>query len=129
MPARWRIELDGMKQHVRVQTSLPCGWNNTILIHKQASLREMNPEQPFYLLDDGTLSIPPLFYPMLNKSLALPVLENWSAYLWQAGRENNLVHILDNGQGQGYAAWRVLPAAEEWQELVRAGLMVDAIVF
>jgi hypothetical protein len=66
---------------------------------------------------------------MLNKALALPVLENWSAYLWQAGRENNLVHILDNGQGQGYAAWRVLPAAEEWQELVRAGLMVDAIVF
>jgi hypothetical protein len=124
-----RIELDGMKEHVRVQTSLPCGWNNTILIHKQASLREMNPEQPFYLLDDGRQSIPPLFYPMLNKALALPLLENWSGYLWQAGREHDLVHILDNGQGQGYAAWRVLPAAAEWQELVQAGLAADAIVF
>jgi hypothetical protein len=118
-----------MKEHVRVQTSLPCGWNNTILIHKQASLREMNPEQPFYLLDDGRQSIPPLFYPMLNKALALPLLENWSGYLWQAGREHDLVHILDNGQGQGYAAWRVLPAAAEWQELVQAGLAADAIVF
>jgi hypothetical protein len=82
---RKRIHLDGMKEHVKIQVTLPCGWANHILIHKQASLKEMNPEQPFYLLDDGTrpaLSeskwpIPPLFYPMLNKCLALPLLPEW----------------------------------------------------
>ena len=38
----------------------------------------MNPEQPFYLLDNGRQPIPSLFYPMLNKALALPLLPDWS---------------------------------------------------
>jgi hypothetical protein len=88
----------------------------------------MNPEQPFYLLDDGTQSIPPLFYPMLNKCLALPLLESWSEYLWENGRERNLITLLDNGDGQGYAAWRVLPALEAWQDVVEEGLRSQAIV-
>jgi hypothetical protein len=122
-----RVELDGMKQHIRVQASLPCGWGNIVLIHKQASLKEMNPEQPFYLLDDGGQPIPPLFYPMLNRALALPLLENWTEYLWNAGRQQGLIHLLDEGRGQGYAAWRVLPAAAEWQQVVRAGLEMEKI--
>jgi hypothetical protein len=140
---RKRIHLDGMKEHVKLQATLPCGWANHILIHKQASLKEMNPEQPFYLLDDGTqpaLSgptelgkskgpIPPLFYPMLNKALALPLLPEWAGYLWENGRERNLITLLDEGDGQGYATWRVLPAAEEWQKLVQFGLQNDDICF
>jgi hypothetical protein len=126
---RQRIQLDGMKQHVRVQASLPCGWTSTALIHKQASLKEMSPEQPFYLLDDGTQPIPPLFYPMLNKALALPLLESWSEYLWENGRERILITLLDDGEGQGYAAWRVLPTPEEWQQLAESGLRNRQIAF
>jgi len=140
---RQRIRLEGMKEHVKIQTTLPCGWADQILIHKQASLREMNPEEPFYLLDDGKRpagsvdggrpsskgQIPPLFYPMLNKCLALPLLESWSAYLWENGRERDLIHILDDGQGQGYGAWRVLPALEAWQEIVQGGLKDKQIAF
>jgi hypothetical protein len=58
---RKRIEFDGMKSHVKIQSALPCGWANYILIHKQASLKEMNLEQPFYLLDEGAQLVPPLF--------------------------------------------------------------------
>lgn len=73
----------------------------------------MNPEQPFYLLDDGmrpALSqskwpIPPLFYPMLNKCLALPLLEERSDYLWQYGCTQYLITLLDNGERQGDAVW------------------------
>jgi hypothetical protein len=101
---RKEIRLDGMKEHVRLQATLPCGWTDYILIQKQASLREMNPEQPFYLLDDGTQQIPPLFYPMLNKCLALPLLEDWSKYLWENGRERKLIKLLDEGEGQGAGA-------------------------
>lgn len=126
---RKRIQLDGMKSHVKIQSTLPCGWTNHILIHKQASLKEMNPEQPFYLLDDGTQPIPPLFYAMLNKCLALPLLESWAEYLWANGRERNLITLLDNGEGQGYAAWRVLPATEEWQSVVEYGLSLRQISF
>jgi len=122
-----RVELDGMKQHIRVQATLPSGWGNMALIHRQASLKEMNPEQPFYLLDDGGQPIPPLFYSMLNRALALPLLESWTDYLWNAGRERKLIHLLDDGRGQGYAAWRVLPAAEEWQQVVGVGLEIEKI--
>jgi hypothetical protein len=103
----------------------------------------MNPEQPFYLLDDGTqpaLSgptelgkskgpIPPLFYPMLNKCLALPLLPEWADYLWMNGRDRNLITLLDEGECQGYAAWRVRPALEEWQKLVQFGLQSNHISF
>ena len=126
---RKRIQLDGMKNHVKLQSTLPCGWANHILIHKQASLKEMNPEQPFYLLDDGIRPIPPLFYAMLNKCLALPLLESWVAYLWANGRERNLISLLDSGEGQGYAAWRTLPAAKEWQDVVEYGLHSQTIAF
>jgi hypothetical protein len=126
---RKRVSLEGMKEHVKIQSTLPCGWANHILIHKQASLKEMNPEQPFYLLDDGTQPIPPLFYPMLNKCLALPLLPDWAEYLWENGRERSLISLLDEGEGQGYAAWRALPAAEEWQKLVQFGLQNKHICF
>jgi hypothetical protein len=124
-----RVYLEGMKAHVLVRASLPCGWVDHVLIHKQASIREMNPEEPFFLLDDGLHPIPPLFYPMLNNCLAVPVLEDWAGYLWENGRERHLITLLNNGEGQGYAAWRVLPASQAWQEVVQDGLKGDHICF
>ena len=126
---RQRVQLEGMKAHVKLQTALPCGWVDAILLHKQASLQAMNPERPFYLLDDGHQPIPPLFYAMLNKALSLPLLPEWAAYLWENGRARQLVLLLNDGDGQGYAAWRVLSAGEAWQELVQAGLAGGHIQF
>jgi hypothetical protein len=127
---RQRIELDGMKNHALVQASLPCGWSDYVLIHKQASLQAMSPEEPFYLLDGGSeQQIPSLFYPMLNKCLAIPLLASWSDYLWARGREERLIELLNDGIGQGYAAWRVLPASEEWQRVVQIGLAAAQLQF
>ena len=126
---RRQVALDGMKAHVKLQSRLPCGWHHMVLIHKQASLKEMTPEQPFYLLDNGRQPIPPLFYPMLNKALALPLLPDWSDYLWQCGRQERLIALLDEGKGQGYAAWQVKPAPTVWQEVVRAGIASGQIAF
>jgi hypothetical protein len=64
---------------------------------------------------------------MLNKCLALPLLESWAEYLWANGRLRSLITLLDEGKGQGYAAWRVLPAPEEWQKLVQLGLQSNYI--
>ncbi|RMG73880.1 MAG: hypothetical protein D6711_10035 [Chloroflexi bacterium] len=66
---------------------------------------------------------------MLNKCLALPLLPEWSGYLWENGRRRELVTLLNEGEGQGYAAWRVLPAAEEWQGIVETGLQNRQIQF
>ncbi len=126
---RKRVRLDGMKGHVKIQTTLPCGWANHILIHKQASLKEMNPERPFYLLDDGTQQIPPLFYAMLNNCLALPLLPKWAGYLWENGRLRTLITLLDEGEGQGFAVWRVLPSPDEWQTVMENGLSSRVLNF
>lgn len=123
------IILEGMKRHVRLQKTLPCGWVDWILLHKQASLKEMNPDQPFYLLDDGSAPLPPLFYPMLNRCLAVPVLPEWSDYLWLCGRERELITLLDKGEGQGYAAWKVKPDSESWEQIVSEGLCQQRLTF
>jgi hypothetical protein len=70
-----------------------------------------------------------LFYPMLNKALALPLLEAWTECLWSLGRQCNLISLLANGEGQGYAAWRVLPAPAEWQQLVQEAIHAGQISF
>jgi hypothetical protein len=117
-----RIALNGMKNHIRLDAGLPCGWRHLVLIHRQASLQTANPEEPFYLLDDGRQPIPPLFYPLLNRALALPLLPDWADYLWREGRAARLIFLLDKGQGQRYAAWRVLPSPDKWQAIVKNGL-------
>jgi len=89
----------------------------------------MQPEEPFYLLDGGDGRIPPLFYPMLNKCLAIPLLETWAGFLWERGRQEKLVALLHDGAGQGYAAWRVLPAPAAWQAVVSSGLGLKSISF
>jgi len=49
--------------------------------------------------------------------------------LWENGRAQELITLLDEGEGQGYAAWRVLPIAEEWQGIVTGGLQKKALCF
>lgn len=92
------------------------------LLYHWASLQAMQLEEPFYLLDSGDGQPPALFYPMLNKCLAIPLLETWADYLWARGREEKLVTLLNDSAGQGYAAWRVLPATEVWQRILQEGL-------
>lgn len=124
------VSVDGMKQHVKIQTTLPsCGWLNHVLLHKQASLQEMNPENPFYLLDDGSQQVPELFYVMLNKALSIPLMPAWVDYLWQNGREAKLIELMSEGKGQGYAAWRVKPVPEKWQQIVQNGLREEILTF
>jgi hypothetical protein len=66
---------------------------------------------------------------MLNQSLALPLLESWVGYLWEYGRLHQLITPPDNGKGQGYAAWRVLPACDAWQMALETGLSGAEIDF
>ncbi|HRQ42120.1 MAG TPA: hypothetical protein PLD25_29730 [Chloroflexota bacterium] len=66
---------------------------------------------------------------MCNNCQALPLLLEWVGYLWANGRERNLITLLDEGEGQGYAAWWVLPAPREWQAVVEDGLQVEHITF
>jgi hypothetical protein len=66
---------------------------------------------------------------MLNKCLALPLLPEWAGYLWENGRARNLITLMNDGAGQGYTVWRILPAPDVWQELVQDGLRMKQLIF
>jgi hypothetical protein len=66
---------------------------------------------------------------MLNKALALPLLPEWANYLWENGRLQKLITLLNHGEGQGYITWRVLPTTEAWQDVVQIGLQTAVLGF
>ena len=124
------ITLDGMKQHVKIQATLPSsGYAHMVLIHKQASLEQMLPTKPFYLLDDATHAIPAAFFPMINRALATPILPEWAPYLWQTGRALELVQLRQKGRGQGFVPWWIQPNPDKWQEIVTDGLQNGRLSF
>ena len=65
----------------------------------------------------------------LGDSLALPLLPEWAGYLWENGRLRNLITLLNQGQGQKYVAWRVLPTTAVWQEIIQAGIQSKHLSF
>ena len=48
---------------------------------------------------------------------------------WENGRSQNLITLMNDGKGQGFAAWRGLPDPEKWQALVQEGLRSQQICF
>jgi hypothetical protein len=47
----------------------------------------------------------------------------------EEGQGARLITLLNDGEGQGYAAWLVLPTPAEWQRVVQNGLASGAITF
>ncbi|KAA3656701.1 MAG: hypothetical protein DWQ04_30300, partial [Chloroflexi bacterium] len=70
---------------------LPCSWLEMWLIHKQASHIEMTPDEPFYLLDDGTAVPPPNFFLRLDRAIQVPLQPDWTTHLWLGGRQSDLI--------------------------------------
>lgn len=105
---------------ITLKTTLrECGWDHWCLIHQQASLQKMVPEQDFYVIDKGTGNIPGNFYAQLAKAAPFPVLPHWTEYLWVQGRLNDLITALG---GTGLGGWKVFFIKEKWEEIVSKGL-------
>lgn len=112
----------------QAERTLPCGWDHWALLHRQTSLETMQPREPFYLLDEGASATPPLFFPMLAKSLAMPLLPAWEAHLWVQGRLRGLILSLrDDSYGLG--GWRVEAEEELWRAVVCEGLQSGVLSF
>ena len=109
-----------------LKQSLPCGWEHWALVHRQCAVKSLQPAEPFYLLDDGTAIVPPVFFTMLAHSLAVPLMVTWCDYLWQQGRLRGLISSLREGS-HGMGGWRVEATETAWRELVQRGLREVAI--
>ncbi len=121
------IRQRGMKQHLVLKKPLPLDQAEWVLLHKQASYEAMQPDEPFYVLDNGTDEIPTAFFPMLDAALAIPLQPHWATYFWQQGLALNLIRPV-NDRSYGKMAWHVNTATETWEQIIHDGFQSGALV-
>ena len=66
------------------------------------------------------------FVALLNQALDLPILPEWSGWLWVSGLESQLITQIKHG-GDVSGAWRVQTHAAQWAEIVQIGLAQQKI--
>jgi hypothetical protein len=91
-----------------------------LLLHHQAAVSHLEPNQPFYLLNDSEELPYARFFAMLNQAVAAPMLPAWAEWLWQEGKAQELIQRLDTARGTH--AWRVQAEDAEWLTLIQSGV-------
>ncbi len=96
-----------------------------LLLHHQAAVAQVEPNQPFYLLNDTAGAPYARFFAMLNRAVAAPMLPAWAEWLWQEGKEQGLIQSLDTAHGT--YAWRVQAEDAEWLALIQQGISQEQL--
>jgi hypothetical protein len=122
------VATSGSAPYTTLRTVLPNGLVDWLLVHKQASPPTVNPDQDFYVLSDTTTGTPDTFFSMLDAALHVPLLAEWTAYLWSAGRAAKLISAADRTP-YGIVAWTVQHDPDEWADLISSGLQHGQIQF
>ena len=69
-----------------VKATLPIGWADWIILHKQAGMATAQPEQPVYVLvDEKDGVVPGVSFPC-STALGTPLQPHWATYLWHGRR-------------------------------------------
>ncbi len=121
------IRQRGMKRHLVFKKPLPFDQVECILLHKQASYETMQPDEPFYVLDNEARDYPAAFFPMLDAALAIPLQPHWASYLWQQGLDHKLIRPVSE-RAYGKMAWHIHTAAETWEQIIHAGFQSGELV-
>jgi hypothetical protein len=128
-----QIALAGMMDHIGLNIKLPCGHMESWLIHKQASFTEMSPEKGlFYVTSFSAAGDGPpkdMFFAMLDKLLAIPMLADWTDYLWREGEIKDLIIMIEPTHCRGSHAWKVKLDYEVWDTIIKGGVSSGQIKF
>jgi hypothetical protein len=119
------------EEHFLLEGKLKCGWDERVLLHKQASVElDHLPanDQVFYLLQPpAERHMPQMFMRQMSQHCPIPLLPTWQDYLWLTGCYAGLIKPL-NFRCVGWMAWRVNVSYEAWSDLVRLGLQDGLLV-
>ena len=134
------VRFERETSYLRVETQMGMTrLYSTALLHPQASLLFMQPEQDcFYVLSQSPDTAPlRLFFKMLNKALALPLAPEWTEYLWKAGTQMNFTdrtekkeeriatpreRLITTVKTKACGGWRVITDLAYWMLVVEFGL-------
>ena len=121
------IKLQKDPGHVLLKTETPNGWANWTFISRQAIPKFLNPSRPTYCWTKKTsprnlresAAPPESAHPILMATLPFPMLEKWTNYLWQTGRDRRV--ILELRKPTGVTGYKILPNQKVWREIVQDG--------
>ncbi len=113
--------------YVSKTVQLPeSGLDHMVLLHHQAAIPHLEPDQSFYVLNND--DTPPIerFVAMLDRATAVPLLPMWGAELWRQGLKNKLIDPL--ADTRGVEGWRVSADSELWLALIEKGIRRGALM-
>ncbi|MBE2223818.1 MAG: hypothetical protein IAF02_19920 [Anaerolineae bacterium] len=132
------VETQGSRDHVTMKTMLPeSGWLDMWLIHKQCTIDQINPRRNphFYIftpdeaLNTASDTLKAQFITLLDKAINIPILPEWSEYLWQEGDRKKLIQPINPDDCRNLVAYRVIIAAPAWASIISTGLKEGDITF
>jgi hypothetical protein len=91
-----------------------------VLLHHQAAVSQLEPNQPCYLLNESDEPHHARFFAMLNLAVAAPMLPAWGRWLWKEGESGGLIQSLTATRGTH--GWRVQADEAEWLALIQSGV-------
>jgi hypothetical protein len=91
-----------------------------VLLHHQAAVSQVEPNQLCYLLNESGEPPYARFFAMLNRAVAAPMLPEWAGWLWQEGEKEGLIQSLTATRGTN--ARRVQADEAEWLALIQSGV-------
>ena len=141
----YTIKTEKMEHQLFKSPELPSGGHHWIMVKRHASWLTVKPNETFYLLDFAPHNYyhnthkthHPHFYTLLNQTLTIPILPNWSQYLWTKGYHHslndNLIDPIDEyAEGNvclNSRAWKIRTNFEAWQDVIHDGVSWGDLTF
>ena len=117
------VKLSKIPGHIVLKADMPNGWANWTFISRQAIPKLLDPSMPTYCWTPRFSSrehfVPSSAYPILMASLPYPMLEEWTDYLWNKGRERRV--ILELRKPNGVTGYKILPDRNKWEDIIKEG--------
>lgn len=119
------------RNHIRLRSKLPSGLVQMMLIHKEATPAHLNPSSiSGYILAGSTDDVPEHFIATLDKLVSIPVLPEWSTYLWTIGRITGLIDYAGNPNKHiNVTAWKIRTGADNiaWHDIISTAIQSKRI--
>lgn len=133
------VVTNGMKAHKTFKSTLAdSGYFEMWLIHKQAISQSASPHREPYFYVFVPEQIPLLqqkkqlhqqFANTLDLTINIPILPEWSWYLWQEGFEIDMIAEMPEENCHNLTAFRIGLDLAKWESIVSSGLKTRQISF
>jgi hypothetical protein len=123
------VKLNKSPGHILLKTDTPNGWANWTFISRQAIPKLLDPSLPTYCwtqtYNPHNQKPPESAYPVLMATLPFPMLEEWTDYLWNSGRDRRV--IIELRKPTGVMGYKILPNRTVWEEIIKNGFSSQQI--